>query len=96
MDAPLDASGFPAFSQDEDTRPVQAEHVPQKKTEREAIDDVTKRLKKKFPDLPATHIEAIVASEHESLRHAKLRDYIAVLVEHGAKSKLTKETRKGH
>jgi len=96
MDAPFDASGFPAFSQDEDTRPVQSEHVPQKKTEREAIDDVTKRLKKKFPDLPGKHIEAIVESEHESLRNAKLRDYIAVLVEHSAKSKLNKETRKGH
>ena len=68
--------------------------MPQKKTEREAIDDVTKRLKKKFPDLSGKHIEAIVESEHESFRNAKLRDYIAVLVEHSAKSKLNKETRK--
>jgi len=91
-DAPL----FQAFSQDQDTRPVHSWLVPQKKTEREAIDDVTKRLKKKFPDVPGKHIEALVESEHEALRNAKLRDYIAVLVEHGAKSKLNKESRKHH
>ncbi len=68
--------------------------MAQKKSESESIDDVAKRLKKKFPDVPGKHIEEIVEKEHQSFKNAKLRDYIAVLVEHSAKSKLNKETHK--
>jgi hypothetical protein len=66
-----------------------------KKSERESIDDVTKRLKKKYPNLSSKHIEKVVEDTYGTFQHAKLRDYIAVLVEHGAKSALQGEKRKG-
>ena len=66
-----------------------------KKTEREAIDDVIKRLKKKYPDVSGKHIESVVEENYATFKQAKLRDYIAVLVEHGAKVKLVAEKRKG-
>jgi hypothetical protein len=68
--------------------------VDKKKSEREAIDDVVKRLKKKYPDTSGKHIEQIVDDNYKKLQNAKLRDYIPVLVEHGAKSEIVKENRK--
>jgi hypothetical protein len=68
--------------------------VDKKKSEREAIDDVVKRLKKKYPDTPGKHIEQIVDDNYKKLQNAKLRDYIPVLVEHGAKSEIVKEKHK--
>ncbi|MFF1877834.1 three-helix bundle dimerization domain-containing protein [Leifsonia sp. NPDC058230] len=70
--------------------------MPQKKSEREAIEDVVKRLKKKYPDVPGKHIEQIVEGDYESFKNAKLRDYIAVLVEHSAKAKIVGEKHKHH
>ncbi|MGO4689166.1 three-helix bundle dimerization domain-containing protein [Glaciibacter sp. 2TAF33] len=69
--------------------------VDKKKSEREAIDDVVKRLKKKYPDIPGKHIEQIVDDNYTKLQNAKLRDYIPVLVEHGAKSEIVKAKHKG-
>jgi predicted transcriptional regulator len=66
-----------------------------KKTEREAIDDVVKRLKKKYPDVGGKHIERVVEDHYQTFQNAKLRDYIAVLVEHGAKAVIVKEKQKG-
>ena len=68
--------------------------MPQKKTERESIEDVVKRLKKKYPDVQGKHIEKIVESDYETFKNAKLRDYIAVLVEHSAKAKIVEEKHK--
>jgi translation initiation factor 2 alpha subunit (eIF-2alpha) len=58
------------------------------KQEREAIDAVTSRLKKKFPDLPKSSIEQIVEDQYKQMSSARLRDYIPVLVEHAAKQTL--------
>lgn len=68
--------------------------MPEKKTEREAIDDVIKRLKKKYPDVGGKHIEAVVEENYATFKQAKLRDYIAVLVEHGAKARIVEEKHK--
>lgn len=65
-----------------------------KKTERETIDEVVKRLKKKYPDASGKHVEKLVEDNYASFKNARLRDYIAVLVEHGAKSELQQEKRK--
>lgn len=65
-----------------------------KKTERESIDDVAERLKKKYPDASAKHVDEVVQHAYDGFQHAKLRDYIAVLVEHEAKSALVAEKRK--
>jgi chromosome segregation and condensation protein ScpB len=70
--------------------------MPEKKTEREAIDDVIRRLKKKYPDVSGKDLEQIVESNYSAFKHAKLRDYIAVLVEHGAKAEITARKHKGH
>jgi chromosome segregation and condensation protein ScpB len=67
-----------------------------KKSEREAIDDVLRRLKKKYPDVPGKDLEQIVEKNYAAFQHAKLRDYIAVLVEHGAKSEITARKHKRH
>lgn len=68
--------------------------MPEKKTERQAIDDVIKRLTKKYPDVSEKHIEKLVEENYDSFKNARLRDYIAVLVEHGAKSEIQQEKRK--
>ncbi len=68
--------------------------MPDKKTERESIDDVVKRLKKKYPDVGGKHIEEIVEANYATFKQAKLRDYIAVLVEHGSKVTIVEEKRK--
>ncbi len=65
-----------------------------KKSERESIDDVIKRLKKKYPDVSGKHIENIVEENYAGFKQAKLRDYIAVLVEHGSKATIVAEKRK--
>jgi hypothetical protein len=63
--------------------------------ERDAVDAVAKRLKKKYPDLKGSHVEQIVESQYARLKNAPLRDYIAVLVEHGSKDVLGKEDKSG-
>jgi hypothetical protein len=68
--------------------------MPQKKTEREAIDDVIRRLKKKYPDVGGKHIENVVEENYATFKQAKLRDYIAVLVEHGSKATIVAEKHK--
>jgi chromosome segregation and condensation protein ScpB len=68
--------------------------VTEKKSEREAIDDVIRRLKKKYPDVSGKELEAIVERNYSAFKNAKLRDYIAVLVEHGAKSEITAKKHK--
>ncbi|WP_431279946.1 three-helix bundle dimerization domain-containing protein [Leifsonia poae] len=70
--------------------------MAEKKSEREAIDDVVKRLKKKYPDVTGKHIEKIVEDDYETFKNAKLRDYIAVLVEHSAKAQIVGEKHKHH
>lgn len=66
-----------------------------KKSERDAIDDVVKRLQDKYPQMTDERVAEVVETTYESFQHAKLRDYIAVLVEHGAKATLKQEKRSG-
>lgn len=68
--------------------------MAEKKSEREAIDDVVKRLKKKYPDVSGKHVEGVVEENYARFKNAKLRDYIAVLVEHGAKAEIVAEKHK--
>ncbi|SDZ45274.1 three-helix bundle dimerization domain-containing protein [Herbiconiux ginsengi] len=68
----------------------------EKKSEREAIDDVARRLKKKYPEVPGQDIEQLVESNYSEFKHARLRDYIAVLVEHGAKAAITARKHQAH
>lgn len=68
--------------------------MAEKKSERAAIDDVITRLKKKYPEASGKHVEKLVEENYDSFKNARLRDYIAVLVEHGAKSALQDEKRK--
>jgi DNA-binding transcriptional MerR regulator len=86
----------PAGSQVLVTSSRNAGEMAPKKSEREAIDDVLRRLKKKYPDVPGKDLEQIVEKNYAAFQHAKLRDYIAVLVEHGAKSEITARKHKRH
>jgi phage terminase Nu1 subunit (DNA packaging protein) len=61
------------------------------KQEREAVAAVAERLKKKFPDLPKSHIDEIVQAQYSRLGEARLRDYIPVLVEHDSKQVINRE-----
>jgi uncharacterized protein (DUF433 family) len=53
-----------------------------------ALGHVVDRLAEKYPDLPREHIEGIVEQEHRSLDAGRLRDYVPILVEHAASTRL--------
>jgi hypothetical protein len=59
-----------------------------KKTEAQAIAAVVDRLAKRFPDEPRSVIEDAVAQEHSLFDEGRIRDYIPILVERGAKLRL--------
>ncbi|WP_426518910.1 three-helix bundle dimerization domain-containing protein [Diaminobutyricibacter sp. McL0618] len=65
-----------------------------KKSEREAIDEVASRLKDKYKDASKDHVKQVYEDAYANFKSARLRDYIAVLVEHEAKSTLNAEKRK--
>ena len=56
--------------------------------EDQAVGHVIDRLADKFPDRPRSVIEHVVSEERHLLDDKPLRDYIPVLIEHGAKSRL--------
>jgi len=56
--------------------------------EDQAVSHVIDRLAEKFPDRPRSLIEEVVSEERHLLDDKPLRDYIPVLIEHGAKSRL--------
>jgi hypothetical protein len=62
--------------------------------EDQAVSQVIDRLAKKFPDRPRSVIENIVGNERHLLDGKPIRDYIPVLIEHGAKARLRQST--GH
>jgi hypothetical protein len=64
------------------TDPVDTEHEDQ------AVSQVVDRLVEKFPDRPRSVIEDVVTSERHLLDGKPIRDYVPVLVEHGAKARL--------
>ena len=56
--------------------------------EQHQIADVVTRLEEKFPGVPTSEIEIIVAEEAAALEGNPIRDYIPRLVEHGARGRL--------
>ncbi len=61
--------------------------------EDKAVAEVLHRLAERFPSIPRSHIDEIVQSEWQSLDGKPIRDYIPVLVEHGAKARLRDEVK---
>ena len=59
--------------------------------EDKAVAEVVDRLAERFPSIPRSRIDEIVQSERQSLEGKPIRDYIPVLVEHGAKARLRDE-----
>lgn len=49
---------------------------------------VSTRLREKFPQVPATEVDAAVRAELDELAGRPVRDYIEVLTERGAKKRL--------
>ncbi len=59
--------------------------------EDKAVAEVVDRLAERFPSFQRGHIDEIVRSEHHALEGKPIRDYVPVLVEHGAKARLRDE-----
>lgn len=61
-------------------------------TEKEpTIRKVTDRLGVRFPDAPKTVIAGIVTEEYDSLGGARIRIYVATLIENSARNRLRRE-----
>lgn len=58
--------------------------------EARALVAVINHLTGRFPHIPRSVIEDVVAEEHSSLSSGRIRDYVPVLVEHAAKNRLAK------
>lgn len=58
--------------------------------EARAVVAVITHLTERFPDVPRSVIEDVVAEEHAGLSGGRIRDYVPVLVEHAARNRLTK------
>ena len=56
--------------------------------EGEQIANVEDRLMKRFTDVPAEHVGAVVAAAHKHFIASTVRDYIALLVERRARAEL--------
>lgn len=54
-----------------------------------ALEVVVARLCERFPLMPRSDIEVIVHEEYGKLSAGQIRDYVAVLVEQAARSRLT-------
>lgn len=62
--------------------------------EDQAVSQVIDRLAERFPDRPRSFIEDVVVTERHLLDGKPIRDYVPVLIEHGAKARLREAT--GH
>ena len=60
--------------------------------EQHQIADVVTRLEEKFPGVPTSEIEIIVAEEAAALEGNPIRDFVPVLVERAASETLTRRT----
>ena len=56
--------------------------------EEAALGDVVARLRRRFPNHASATVEAAVRQRYAILAEAKIRDFIAVLVESGARTDL--------
>lgn len=61
--------------------------------ETQAIDQVINRLAERFPSLEHDHIAEVVEEELRQLDGGRVRDFVPVLVEKGAKKRLKKEAK---
>ena len=59
--------------------------------EARAVDEVVDRLAARFPGVSRDHVAAVVGEEHLELEGNPIRDFIPVLVEHGARERLRVE-----
>ncbi|WP_461172233.1 hypothetical protein M1D93_14695 [Arthrobacter sp. Z1-9] len=59
-----------------------------RESETQALMAVVNRLAERFPDEQLSVIEDVVAEEHSLLDEGRIRDYIPILVERGAKLRL--------
>ncbi|WP_422386465.1 three-helix bundle dimerization domain-containing protein [Cryobacterium ruanii] len=64
--------------------------------ERHAVDDVARRLEVRYSDVPADRVHAVVTACYDSLSDKPIRDFIPVLVEHEARSRLRAERPETH
>lgn len=62
--------------------------------ERQAIDELGDRLRRRFPDVPADLVAETIARAHTEFAEAKIRDFVPVLVEHAAVNELKRSS--GH
>lgn len=58
--------------------------------ETRALVAVINNMAERFPDIPRSDIETVVAEEHLNLNGGPIRDYVPLLVEHAAKKRLQK------
>lgn len=58
--------------------------------ETKAVEMVVDRLSEKFPDIPRANIEETVHEEHQALASGRIRDFVPVLVEHKARTRLSR------
>jgi hypothetical protein len=63
--------------------------------EDQAVSQVIDRLVERFPDRPRSFIEDVVGTERHLLDGKPIRDYVPVLIEHGAKARLRQATGNG-
>lgn len=61
-----------------------------KDEELRAVGQVVDRLAERFPDISRSSIEDAVWQEHKALESGRVRDYVPVLVEHAAKTRLSR------
>ncbi|MCU1599242.1 MAG: hypothetical protein JWQ47_2981 [Glaciihabitans sp.] len=59
--------------------------------ENEAIEKVVERLSERFPEVERGRIDEVVHDEHHEFDGRPIREYVPVLVEHGAKQRLREE-----
>lgn len=64
-----------------------------RKTERELIDDVQKRLADRFASLPVERVSAAVDQAQARFAQSTIRDFIPLLVERRVSTELTRLTR---
>jgi hypothetical protein len=53
-----------------------------------ALTGVVDRLAEKFPEVPSGIIEEVVQEQHRELDAGSVRDFVPILVEHGAQDRL--------
>lgn len=56
----------------------------------EIVSEVSTRLRGRFPEKPADEVEAVVRAELDALADRPIQDYLSVLTERAAKSRLKK------